>query len=411
MPRKAPNRRKLTELYVRKVRPQAVPVMTWDEKQRGLALRVEPSGYRVFKVVYRYHGRPRWYHIGAVGQIALADARKLAAEVVLEVIRGKDPAAEKRAARGAGTFADLAERYVEQHAKKRNKSWKQGDYLVRQYLLPKWGKLDSKSIARSDVRGMMSRIAAPVLANQVLAAASAIFSWAVKQELVAVNPCRGVERNETKSRERVLSDAELPLFWNTFDETGLLASSALKIILLTGQRPGEVAHMRWEHLQDGWWTMPGAPDAKTGWPGTKNKQTHRIWLPLAAQDVIAELSDEDQKVGQPTFSTHGFVFTTGRRAIGGLDGAMRTVCNLLNAERATPHDLRRTHGTRITELGFGREAMNRVQNHREGGIADVYDRHEYAEENKRLMEAVSQRIIGLATGKAGAANVVRGKFR
>lgn len=55
----------------------------------------------------------------------------------------------------------------------------------------------------------------------------------------------------------------------------------------------------------------------------------------------------------------------------------------------------------ITSLGFGREAMNRVQNHKEGGIADVYDRHEYAEENRRVMEAVAAHVIALAEGRGG----------
>ena len=54
------------------------------------------------------------------------------------------------------------------------------------------------------------------------------------------------------------------------------------------------------------------------------------------------------------------------------------------------------HGTKITGLGFGRDAMNRVQNHREGGIGSVYDRHEYAEENMKVMEAVAARIMALA---------------
>ena len=75
--------------------------------------------------------------------------------------------------------------------------------------------------------------------------------------------------------------------------------------------------------------------------------------------------------------------------------------------RATPHDLRGTHGSTITALGFGRDAMNRIQNHREGGIADVYDRHEYAEENKRVMEAVAARFMTLALGKTIRSNVVR----
>jgi hypothetical protein len=67
--------------------------------------------------------------------------------------------------------------------------------LVRRYLLPRWGKLQAKNIARSDVRAMMAKIAAPVLANQVLAAASAVFSWGVKQEVISVDPCAKVDRN------------------------------------------------------------------------------------------------------------------------------------------------------------------------------------------------------------------------
>src|SRR5262249_25680686 len=209
--------------------------------------------------IYRHHNRPRWYPLGAADAVGLADARKLAAELMLDVIKGKDPAAERKAQRGAGTFAEMATRYIEEHAKKRNKSWKQADYLVRRHLLPMWGRLSAKAIARSDVRAVMGKITAPVVANQVLAAASAIFSWGIKQELVAINPCIGVDRNATKSRERVLQAAELPQFWSAFDDVGLVHGAALKVVLLTGQRPGEVAHMRREHISDGWWTMPGKP--------------------------------------------------------------------------------------------------------------------------------------------------------
>ncbi len=68
---------------------------------------------------------------------------------------------------------------------------------------------------------------------------------------------------------------------------------ALKVLLLTGQRPGEVAHMRYEQIVDGWWTLPGAPEAATKWPGTKNAQTHRVWLPQPVRDVLAELDTGD----------------------------------------------------------------------------------------------------------------------
>jgi integrase len=378
-----PNRRNLTELFVRKVTTDTTPINVWDEKERGLVLRIHPTGRRAFKVVYSRRGRPRWYHIGDVG---LADARRMAARIKLAVAEGKDPAAERKAERGAGTFAELAERYVEQYAKKNNKSWEHTrDKLVRPHLLPRWGKLDAKSITRADVRALVARIEAPVLANMVKAAASAIFSWAVKQEIVTANPCIGVDGNVTRSRERVLSDSELPRFWSAFDDAGLIRSSALKVILLSGQRPGEVAHMRFEHIKDGWWEMPGAQNKKLGWPGTKNGESHRIWLPEVARAIIAEVGGGDT----------GFVFG-GRRPVTGLDGAMREICTELRVnEKATPHDLRRTHGTMITRLGFGRDAMNRIQNHKEGGIASVYDRHRYAEENRRVVEAVAEHIVQL----------------
>jgi hypothetical protein len=62
----------------------------------------------------------------------------------------------------------------------------------------------------------------------------------------------------------------------------------------------------------------------------------------------------------------------------------------------------------VTALGFGRDAMNRVQNHKEGGITDVYDRHKYEVENKTVMEAaVATHIVGLAEGRSDDAKVVR----
>ena len=201
-------KRRLTELSVRKLPPAAATYLVWDTHQRGLAIRIHPTARKAWYVVYSRRGRPRWLHLGDAGVVGLADARQMAAEAMLAVAKGKDPAAEKRAQRGSGSFEELAQRYVETYAKKNNKSWQQPDRLVRRYLLPRWGKLQAAAIVRADVKTLMGSIAAPVLANQILAAASAIFSWAVKEEIVAGNPCRGVDRNETKSRERVEDGAE-----------------------------------------------------------------------------------------------------------------------------------------------------------------------------------------------------------
>ena len=249
--RKAPRKVVFSEFYIKNLKPGPAPYLRWDAKQAGFAVRVEPSGYKAWKAIYKFGGRKRDYHIDAVAKIGIADARKLAGRIMFQVAEGTDPQAIKRAARSAGTFDDIADRYLE-FAKRKNKSWRQADSLVQKHLRPKWGKLPAANISRSDVKAMMARIKAPIVANQTLAAASAIYSFAIKEELgaVKVNPCHGVERNATQTRERVLSATEIPLFWKAFDEAGG-QGAALKVLLLLGQRPGETAshanrtHCRW----------------------------------------------------------------------------------------------------------------------------------------------------------------------
>jgi integrase len=387
-PAQAANRQRLSHFSVKNLKPQDRPYTVWDTVQRGLAVSVQPSGHASWKAIYSFHGRPRWLHLADVTAIGLADARQLAYDAMHQVAQGKDPVAERKAHRHAGTFEELAEQYAG-YAKKKNKSWQSTDKLIRRYVLPKWSKLLAAEIVRADVKALRASISAPITANQVIANTSAIFAWAIREEIsgITINPCIGVERNPTHERERVLSASEVPLFWKAFDDAGLVRSMALKCILLTGQRPGEVSHMRTEHIKDGWWTLPGKPVPALDWPGTKNGQSHRVWLPAPVLDIIAELKPD------------GAVFANGAgNGIDKLDGAMRDICKALKVEKLTPHDLRRSHGSTITGLGFGRDAMNRIQNHQEGGIADVYDRHQYSKENQKIMEAVADRIMTLIDG-------------
>ena len=98
---------------MRRLKPGAAPYLVWDTYQRGLAVRVQPKGTRFWKVIYSCGGSPRWFSIGDASVICLSDARQMAAEVMLDVARGRDPQAERRAERGKDTLADLAKRYLE----------------------------------------------------------------------------------------------------------------------------------------------------------------------------------------------------------------------------------------------------------------------------------------------------------
>lgn len=396
MRRAEANKRRLNNLSINGLKPRAQPFAVWDTMQPGLCVIVQPSGVKNFYVVYRAHGRPRWFRVGRVDAFGLADARKLAKRVMFQVAEGKDPQAERRAERNKGSFEDLYQRYLE-YAKRKNRSWALSDRLVRKHVLPRFGKLQAAKITRTDVKAMLAKlIDTPAQSNLVLANTSAIFAWAVKEELVPSNLCTGIERHNLTSRERVLSDTELPLFWRAFDDAGLYGSTALKLILLLGQRPGEVVHMHRAHISDNWWEMPGKPVPELSWPGTKNGMNHRVWLPKPARDLLAVLDDDES----------GPVFPHVSR----LSDSLIAICKKLKVrEKLTPHDLRRSHGTMITRLGFGRDGLNRIQNHKDGGIASVYDRHSYTDETKEIMESVAAEIMALIEGTPD--NVIKGRFK
>jgi integrase len=171
--------------------------------------------------------------------------------------------------------------------------------------------------------------------------------------------------------------AELVALWPKLD-------AQLKLLLLTGQRPGEVAAMAKDHIVEGWWQMQGKP--KGAWPGTKNGRDHRLWLSEPALGLI------DTHLKEKRNAKVSGVF-------------MRKIVAELELERATPHDLRRTCLTWITRLGFGRDAMDRIANHRIRSVTDVYDRHSYGDEDKRIMAAVARHVLSLVKGTA-TSNVV-----
>jgi integrase len=362
------------------------PGLHWDATQRGLALKVQPSGRRAWKFIYSIHNRVRWFHLGDCHAVSLAEARKQANKKRGQVDEGKDPQAEKRVLQGT-KFEQLAHRYVDEYAKPNLRSWEPTNRLVERNLLKPLGKRPAGAITREEIKRALAEIKSPSVRNQTLAAASAIFSWALKENIggITLHPCKGVERHPTESRERVLFDSEVPRFWRSFQQIGP-TGTALKLILLTGQRPGEVSHMRAEHIRDGWWDMPGQPEETLGWPGTKNGESHRVWLSAPAQAVLADLPRT------------GFIFAEGNATPKlRLPDVMRKICDELEiTDRVTPHDLRRTFGTKVTGLGFGRPAMDRILNHRDGGVGSIYDRYGYVEEDKRIMEAVAAHLTNLA---------------
>ena len=161
----------------RAARPTGI-VVYWDTLQHGLALAVQPSGHLAWNCVYtiRQRGRPRRYHVGN-GQGHIAGRRAQAG--------GQDPGSGgrgRRPARGSaraarqGSFEQVARRYVEEHAGRGTRVDDKWTRLSLSTCCHGGPSLDIGSIRRVDVKTAIAAIARRVLANQVLAAASPIFS-------------------------------------------------------------------------------------------------------------------------------------------------------------------------------------------------------------------------------------------
>ena len=168
--------------------------LRFDDDLRGFGIRVYPSGRKAFFVSYRNaSGTKKRHTIGNFGEFTATTARKLAGDVLADVRRGSDPQSEKQERRGEITFAELADRYLEEHAKDRKRSWKDDAQRLRDHLLPAIGKRKLSEITLSQLQRLHSRIKkekTPATANRVAALVKHIFTKADEWHLINDNPSK-----------------------------------------------------------------------------------------------------------------------------------------------------------------------------------------------------------------------------
>jgi hypothetical protein len=151
---------KLTARRVQSIKPtRGKRAEYFDTQVPGLALRVTENGAKSWTILYRHRGRLRRLTLGSVAVIDLADAREQAKEKLRAANKGADPASEKHERRRAKTIGDLATDYIERHAKRKKRSWKDDDRMLRTEVLPDWEHKAIEDIKRRDVRGLVDAIA------------------------------------------------------------------------------------------------------------------------------------------------------------------------------------------------------------------------------------------------------------
>jgi integrase len=261
----------------------------WDDELAGFGVRVYPTGRKAYVVTYRTEGRQRFLTIGRVGPMTCHEARTRALEVLASVGRGHDPAGERIAYREAPTVADMAERFLREHARPRRKASTAYAYeqLLRTYVLPRFGRRKVADVTRADVAGLHAELShVPYQANRSLAVLSKAFNlcevWGWRPD--GSNPCRHIQRYREEKRERFLSGEEMTRLADAISEAERqqtecpAAIAAIRLLALTGCRSSEIKKLRWSEV-DFERRCLRLSDSKTG--------RRTVYLNTSALEVLA----------------------------------------------------------------------------------------------------------------------------
>ena len=260
----------------------------FDDDIVGFAVRIRAGGSKVWMYQYRLGGRQRRVTLGAVTALPAARARDIARDLHAKVRLGGDPASDKAEARQAAaeTFGAALTAYLpEKRAGVRPATF----IAIDRHLTTRCRDLHPLSLVKIDRRTIATILNAiatdhgPIEANRARSSLSAFFGWCIAQGLIesGANPVAGTRARPERSRDRVLSIDELRAIWAATEEVGddNAAAAIVRLLLLTGQRGGEIAGLRWDEVHDDRIVLPPAR--------VKNNREHVVPLSAPARAIIA----------------------------------------------------------------------------------------------------------------------------
>lgn len=402
-----------TDMMVRKIKPT-------DKKQyrsegNGFTIRVMPSGVKTWLYRYDFDGRRRELNLGVYPDVPLETARNKCDEARKQVKNGIDIAAVTAVVREerkqAPTVSEFAEdeyfKDIKHHPKYMLKTCDKVASVIKKEIITAIGRKKVIDVTPRDLLRITDKIVernALVMANRVFAFASMLMNHAVEKRVLVANPFAGMKRpgGKEEPRERNLSESEIKTLWLEMDSPSLNITNeikrAVKLVLVTAQRPGEVIGMHCDEIDGNWWIIPKER--------SKNGRAQRVFLTNKALSLIGSIEGK------------GYVFKTAgesdrpmtqlamnyaiRRHLNWpvlhkdkpvFDEKGKQVTeNRLGIDHFTPHDLRRTAATFISTLGFSDEVVDAVLNHKKQGIIKTYNQNKYDREKQQALEAWERKL-------------------
>lgn len=389
----------------------------------GLFLILQPSGAMSWALRYRspVDGRTRKLTLGQClkSNPNIKTAREKARSAKEMIADGLDPGDQKQAQKEKAknyenTVSVQLDRYLDRHVRANNKqsTIKEVERLVETFVRPNWGRRKIDTIARRDVVALLDKIidrGTGTTANRVFALVRKFSNWGVERGVIEVSFTEGLKAPaKERSRARVLTDQEIQWLWKSTGSNHVF-DSLIRTALLTGARRSEVAGMNRRELdinnESPEWHIPAER--------TKNTKAHVVPLSKLAVTTIDNIPmmNKSKLIFTTTGETPFSGFTKSKRR---LDETMIKLARKEAEERGddpaevninpwTIHDLRRTCASGLAALGIRVEVTEAVLNHKSGsfaGIVSVYQRHDYADEKRRALNAWSEHIEYLISGRA-----------
>jgi len=345
--------------------------------------------------------------LGGYPGFSLSEAREKHAQAMQDIGRGIDPGLkaqkEKAKRKAEPNFKDLLDEFWD-HELSLQKSAKERKRMVEKDVMKRWGKRKVSTITRRDAVLLLDKVRerAPVGANRLQSVLVRMFNFASERGIIENSPLAGMKRKKEQAKSRVLEDGEIKLLWDALDlertdiDIYRPVKLALRMILLTGQRPGEVSGMAWADIQGDVWTIPREKSKVEG---------NSVPLLPMAQEVLemAKVYSGENPFVFPSSHNEGRPMT-----VRALSNAIRRHRSEIGIEEPfTPHDLRRTLRTRLAKLGVSDIVSEKVLGHKLGGMLAIYNQYDYASEKSealRMWERALKKIVGIETN--GSAKVV-----
>ncbi len=393
---------RLTERSIRQIlAPNNGNKIHYDDQVSGFGLRATGAGHRSFILNYRVNGHERRLTIGPWPAWSATAARERAKDLRQQIDRGQDPLRSKQQRRGEPTFGDLVDEYLRVEAKNQ-KGLVEYKRILHADALPEWRNVPASDIRRRDIISLIESKAqtAPIMANRLFELLRRLFNFAIRRDIIEANPCTQVKKpGSERSKDRVLSSDEIHTFWATLDGPCFSehTAAALRLVLATAQRPGEVVSVTWDEmdLTEGWWTIPSNK--------AKNGLAHRVPLNRTAQQILGGLP----RVSQFVFPSPQNGKSMHRASLAhALRRAREREDDPLSVTDFTPHDLRRTAASHMASAGVERFVIGRLLNHIEPGITRVYDRHSYDQGKRRALQKWGRKLREMINGEATDGKVV-----